>query len=290
MISVDTATSIINEAKSGGYEDQPMPEADQEILARAEWWVEEAAKAYEKGMKTDTIKTILTLGLRLPVEEGGEEKPAAEAEEQPVEIAKSEDLPSHAEEAKEPEVYDAPGVPGDPPSQPIGSPSEAVKAAEKVEVDGKVVKALDKERLPIPAEIEGDPIEMPFDLTGEDDRSIRRLHGVYAAYAARVDYLVATESQALHHAKIVFQHEYDRARKQVPKIDANEKSRLSADIEADVNDDEGVKAWADKVNQHESALLELKALALIYTRNIGVLSREWSMRSDEWQATSGGGG
>lgn len=283
-MQVSVAEAILNEVKNGGYEDQPMPEDDQAKLERAEWWVGEASKAWSNGMRTDTIKSVLTMGGALTAEAEAEAAPTIdEPEEQPVEILKSEDLPPKPEPEPEPE----------PTAEVYGSPSEAVKAAESVEAEGKAVKEpgqptspATRENLPIPAEIQGEPVEMPIELAAESDGAIRRLHGVYAAYAARVDYLTAVESQHLHHAKIVLQHEMDRARRAVPKlIDGTDKAKLSADIEAEVRDDEGVVAWQQKVDNLESSLIELKALAAIYARNIGVLSREWSMRTDEFTKT-----
>ncbi len=57
--------AILKSAQAGGYLDK-IPENDEDIISEANFYLEEAQKSYENGMKGDkTIKEIINLGKKL---------------------------------------------------------------------------------------------------------------------------------------------------------------------------------------------------------------------------------
>lgn len=282
-MNVTVAEAIINEVKSGGYEDKPMPEDDVGKLELANFWVGEAEKAVKAGLNNSIVTTVINLakdGSGPGAQEvEGPSAPAAEPEETPpVEEAEE---PSQADPDPAPEA--APPPVEEEVQEETPEAATELQPAPEVTAPPETSSLVQRENLPVPPEMAGDPPDMPADLTKESDLEIRRLHGVFNAYLSRLDWLVSQESMALHQAKIVFQRNYDVVRAVIPKVDAENKRRLSEDIDAEARQHESVIGWAERVDSHESALIELKGLQGIYTRWISVLSREWSMRTDEWQ-------
>jgi type III secretion system FlhB-like substrate exporter len=275
------ALAIVNEAKAGGYEDQPVPEQEAALIDRAEFWLAEARKAADQGMKNATVMSILRMGEEAehPLmvvtvgQDGSGPEPQAEGPEAPV---------PEPEGPTQEEVSESEAAEATPPSVDTGKGAPAAPS----EAPGLV----ERERLPVPPEMQGDPPEMPPDISALDDGSVRRLHGQLNAYLARVDYLVSQEELARYRAKVIRDQEYDTARRNVPKVDADGKRRLAEDIDVDARANDVVVQWDEKLQAHDRALIELKGLQAIYSRFLSVLSREWSMRTDEWQRVAGKGG
>jgi hypothetical protein len=137
-----------------------------------------------------------------------------------------------------------------------------------------------RERLPVPGHIEGDARAMPRDLSTLPDVEIRKLSGEYNAYLARTIFLLSTESAALVMAQHVLEGEKSRAMKNLPKAD---KKMTVKEKEAEIADDPQVKEWSKAVSHHEANVAVLKGLKEIYSGNVSVLSREWTMRQNEWE-------
>jgi len=139
------------------------------------------------------------------------------------------------------------------------------------------------EKLPIPSQIEGEPHEMPLDITSADDRLIRRLHGEYGAFVARTTWLLAQAGSDFSNAVHLAAEARRDALRKVSKIDDETgKAKLAMHIQAELDDDPEVKKWASKVQSHERDMEELKALKEIYSGYVTRLSREMSMRNDEF--------
>jgi hypothetical protein len=67
-----TATALINECKSRGYYDKPVPEDETKALALADILYKKALEAYESGKKGEDITAIVSIGKSLEKsEEGG---------------------------------------------------------------------------------------------------------------------------------------------------------------------------------------------------------------------------
>jgi hypothetical protein len=246
----DVALSIVNAAKEGGYQKDPVPERDDEVIELGEYWLAEATRMLDGPMKNNaTVQAIVALG------NGDAPAPVAEEPGEPASPPPAEDPPLQEEKA---------GTPG----------SSAVDEANAL---------IMRENLPVPPEMEGDPPDMPGDLTQVDDRQIRRLHGQFNAYLARTMYVISQESLRLNESEILHRRVSERARLRIEKMDpVTNRAKLADDIMAEVNADKEVREWADRVEQHKANRDALKALADIYGRHLSVLSRESSMREFEW--------
>lgn len=256
------ATAILNVCKEGGYFDGDLPSDEGALLEKGEYFLNEARKCYDDvGMRNDTIMTVLKLAGD-DVQNPGEPSPTDPG---PVE------LPPRGDPDEKPE----PDLPPGP------SPAEEAKK------EGFFPKG---ENLPVPPEIEGDATPMPKDITLLSDRGVRRLSGEYSAFLGRVTWLVACESSALKNAEALKISEYRKALRQA-KSDADLQGEKITGAMADAKAGLAptVVEWDTKLKEHESALEKLKALREIYKNNVDRLSREASMRNDEWQRSGGRG-
>lgn len=52
---------------------------------------------------------------------------------------------------------------------------------------------VNRERLHVPGQLEGDPVELPFDLTTVSDRELQSLYSAFGSYSYRVGYLLTLE-------------------------------------------------------------------------------------------------
>ena len=124
---------------------------------------------------------------------------------------------------------------------------------------------------------------MPLDITSADDRLIRRLHGEYGAFVARTTWLLAQAGSDLQNAAHLRAEARRDALRKIPKIDDETgKAKLAMHISAEIDDDPQVKKWEAKCQSHERDVEELKALKEIYSGYVTRLSREMSMRNDEF--------
>jgi hypothetical protein len=233
-IDTDAALSIINDAKSDGYWEDPVPESPDEQVKVATYLYEEAKKAFEAGVRDNAVQKIIFTG-----------DSAMKA--QTVEDT----LPRRS--------------------------SGGISESDERETDSVDIAV--RENLPIPAPIESEPDPMPVDLSTTTDRDIRRLSGEYNAYHGRVTYLLSVEQAMLISANHLLNAERARATRETPKT----KDKLAKTIEAEVAADPAVKEMADKVAEHEKQIAVLKGLKEIYSGNVSVLSREWTMRQNEWE-------
>jgi hypothetical protein len=139
---------------------------------------------------------------------------------------------------------------------------------------------LEREKLPIPGAIEGDADPMPRDLSETSDKDIRRLSGEYNAFLGRATYLLSFESASLIQAEHLLNAAKSVAIKALP---ASDKKRTLKEIDSLILDVPDVKEWTEKVMEHEKKVAVLKGLKEIYSGNVSVLSREWTMRQNEWE-------
>lgn len=139
------------------------------------------------------------------------------------------------------------------------------------------------ENLPVPQAIEGDADPMPSDLPNTLDREIRRLSGVYNAYLGRVTYLLSVESADLAGAEHLLSAAKNAALRGIDAIGPDKKAKLAKVIDAEIAVDPEVAKWSDAVVKHEQQIAVLKGLKEIYSGNVSVLSREWTMRQNEWE-------
>lgn len=240
----DTALAIINEAKAGGYEDRPLPATDEEIIARGEYFYEEAKKAFhEANIRDNSVQTIIFLG----------------------------------------DSTEMGNVHGSYPRRSSGGLSESDERETDVEVENGWSSFLRKENLPIPHQIEGDAVPMPRDLSELSDKEVRRLSGEYNAYLARVTYLLGVELSDLASAQYLLDAAHSAAMRNINVMGPDKKQKLAKVIESEIAIDPEVIKYSGAVNAHQKQVTTLKALKEIYSGNVDRLSREWTMRQNEWE-------
>ena len=247
------ARAILEEAIRGGFREQPLSEGDK-LIEDGEYYLKEAHKAHAAGMKEPEIEAIMRLGGWEP---GGD------------------DLSSSVK---------------DEPSEPREvEPSSQEQVVQKAETR-PVEKAQDQPygNLPVPDDPEGDPTPMPRDLSSTDDRELRRLSGEQNAFLARVTWLLSLAQQDLRNATHLRESEY---RKKVLEFkhradEAGEKMTMSQS-EKEAGASSEVMEWDSRIVDHANVVDSYKALREIYKGNLERLSREASMRQDEWLRAGG---
>jgi hypothetical protein len=244
----DIAIAILNEAKAGGYLEQPIPELPSQAIELAMYYYDEAKRAFESGIRDNTVQTIIWIG-DTRKEVGSDPQETVDIDNNP------------------PAVISAPA-----------KEQEEFEVDHQVEPIIRVIPMEREENLPIPAHIEGDATEMPRDFTSVSDKQIRKLSGEYNAFLARTTYLLGCELSDLMNAE----HLLEAARaKALREIDTEKK--LAKVIDAEILADEEVAEWTKRVKEHEQRVTVLKALKEIYSGNVERLSREWTMRQNEWE-------
>lgn len=239
----DTALQIINEYKTVIEDDDPLPEEDDQLIAKAQEIFEGAQKLWEQDPKDKKLRAAIQSIIWLG--------------DSPIRVDGQERV--------------------DLPRKSSGGFSDGDLREGEQGTPGFKEYAID-EKLPIPAHIEGDAEPMPRDLSTVSDKQIRRLSGEFNAFLTRATYLLGVETADLINA----QHLLEDARNTALRGLTVEK-KLAKVIDAELAADEKVKEWADRVNEHEKKVTILKSLKEIYSGNVDRLSREWTMRQNEWE-------
>lgn len=258
-IEVDKARVILNEAKSGGFMDDDIPEDPEKIVELAVYWYTEAHKAYEAGMRHDTVVAILNaMGDEIMNERKW--KPAV-------------DVPN-------------PGYSSGVPPRSSGGYSESDLRETKSDDSEDSVNVARDHKLPVPQDFDEEPEQMPRDISECTDRQIRHLSGVYNAYLARVKWLLAIETSDLANIAHLRDAAFRKSLKNVDKVDQEtKKSKLKEVLDAEAKESQEYQKLDQKVKLHQERVVQFKALQEIYSGNIDRLSREWTMRQDEYEKT-----
>jgi hypothetical protein len=144
-------------------------------------------------------------------------------------------------------------------------------------------------KLPIPPQIEGEVPVMPFDLSNATDKQIRSLASQYNACLSRVIWQLSetlSEEQNLKHLRdaiyrSIFLKISTEARASGEKI-------LRDELDFMAKENEEFKALDEQVRGVEKNVRDYKALKEIYQGNIDRLSREATLRDDEYKRSGGG--
>lgn len=289
-MDAETGKAILVLAKEGGFLDEELPEKDSELIEGGQWWYEQAILARDGSMAGD--KTVLGI-IELAEGEAGAESPAdplpddqlAAAEEEPndqpeeavaEQIDRQEDS-NDREEHSEPEEPAQESTRESPAAAPDRNHGESRAPSQLVQ----------NERFPVPPSVEGDVPDMPRDLTSLDDRALRKLAGEYNALLARARWLAAVEGSDQANAAHMAEHSFRAARRAVPRLGLDGKRRNADDINDEAYDDPDYRAWKERDLLHDGRFRELRALVAIYEGHIDRLSREASIRDQEYQRTRG---
>ena len=250
-----TARDVLAEAASGGYLDQELPEAEGEFIELAEYYASEATKAFEAGMKDDHVIAIMNLsGMKAS--------------------------PPVLSESAEPEEHEG-TPPGEFQSDNLGGFAPGITDEDVPPITKD--HSFFNEGLPIPNPVEVS-LDMPTDLTDLGDKQLRRLYSAFGAYLSRARWLLAISSSNLANAN----HLKDEAFR-IAYINTNrfiklrDKKATKDLIENEAREDDNYKTWEEKVVKHNQEVIHWRALVDIYSDNVNRLSREWTMRTEEYE-------
>lgn len=142
----------------------------------------------------------------------------------------------------------------------------------------QVRRDYERANLPLPKDIEQPP-EMVEDLTLLQDVHQRKLHSAFNACASRARYLMGLERGKALNCKRV-------AKKYLKPVMSTARTELGAaasltEVQQKAEEDERVQLWLRRQERHEDRRDALRDLFEIYSENVTVLSRDWTMRGKE---------
>lgn len=272
-MEIDVAKAILQEAVAGEFHDpDAIPEGDDEKIELAKWFVEEATRGYAAGIRYDELISIL----RLADPDWTEESiPNYD----PVVTSGMESTYPRRSSGGLSESDEREGT--DALAELTAQVTEHVVLTQTTTSKAETMAGVD--HLPIPKEWQDEPTELPRDFTELTDRELRKLSSEYNAYFVRTLWLLAVERTDLANATHLLDDALRKALLQVEKKDAAGKAKTVAIMEAEANDDSEVQKYKANVYMHEDRIIVLKALSEIYNSNIERLSRDASMRKDEFE-------
>jgi hypothetical protein len=183
---------------------------------------------------------------------------------------------------------DEPEAAGKRASADAEAPADPVDG-EEADLHEEVIANLERERLHVPPPIEADQPEMPFDLTTVSDSQLRHLHGAFAAYAYRAGYL-----QQIEEAKARNYKERIRDLEHTLLVNADKtepqtgKPKTMGLLEAEIASDETIRGWRKRQVRHEEFAASYKSQKESYHKYAEILSRQETMRQNEFERAGGG--
>lgn len=264
-----TARAILSEVAAGGWLDRELPEDEKDLVELAEYFVGEARLAAEEdGMGNDEhILAIINLAqasppvLSAPVGPDSPEGPPGEIDSVTKTPITQEYEDKVTKEALVRETY---------PRRSSGGYSES---------DLREVH-----ELPIPPATEEVTYDMPVDLTDVGDKAVRRLYIAFGGYLNRTRWLLALAESSLANATHLRDDEYRKAYlyeyREAKSV--GEKPTQNV-LELMAKESPNYIEWNEKVQQHAQEVSKLKALKDIYGGNVERLSREWTMRTEQYE-------
>lgn len=248
-MNADVARQVLELATQGGYFNGAMPEGEQ-LLSEADFYLTHARGAVESGHEDETVHKIVAL-----VDGGGEA-------------------------ATESSSQGSAGAVGDAEDQ---SPSPPHTPADP-EPDSTLSRTATAEHLPIPPQLQGEVLEMPRDISSAGDKQVRRLLGEYNAAINRTTWLLGIAHSDEANLTHLREREYQRAYLEEAKA-AEAKGRKSTREDKDIaaRQDAKYMEYDERVREAQERVRTFKALKEIYDSNIDRLSREGTLRDDEFK-------
>lgn len=255
-----TAKAIIAEAQAQEVFAGPMPDAGQ-LIEEAVKLLALADEAYDNGVRGDHVVRIRSMGESHrspdPVEPESEEQKGSMGLKESMSQERAQSLPT----------------PHDVPTP------ERAEAERMVTAHG----------FPIPTHPDGEPPEMPRDLTQTGDKEARRLHSEFNAWLNRLQYVIGLERADADSAERLADFHEAQALRKTDSVDENgDKVPQHVRLAIAKGDAEAAK-WRQRATQHNANLKLLYALKDAYAGNIERLKQDWRMRSDEFQFGGGAG-
>lgn len=251
-ITVDLAEKVINQLiKQGGYRGS-MPDTEADQIKMAKVIISQAYEAKKildsESGKNDHVEAIIR------VCEGVEAEPPLPGKPQSV-----------VEELSDPVDLE--------PKKPKKDLKSALDEVQEI---------LRKENLPEPSPINEDPKPIPSDLTALDNTQIRQLHSQFNAAHLRTAWLAGIEESYLSDCEVAAKASFSRSMDGLEKIDENGKSKQITLLKEEAANDEEYRSWISRAEYHRSRHKSFKLLVEIYDKACERLSREWTMRTDQF--------
>lgn len=142
----------------------------------------------------------------------------------------------------------------------------------------QVKRDYERANLPLPVDVQQLP-QMVEDLTALPDVQQRKLHSEFNACASRARYLMGLERGKALNCKRVAKKYMKPARREA-RSQLGEKATLT-EVDQLAEENEKVQPWLRRQERHEDRRDALKDLFDIYSENVTVLSRDWTMRGKE---------
>lgn len=156
------------------------------------------------------------------------------------------------------------------------TPSAAISPYEdRIKAEARIAK----EKLPVPPELEGDPPELPRDISSLSDVQLRRFHAEFHACLARTNWLVAIEETDEYCADQLMRHYKAMVLRDL--VSNSPKDAKITALEAEAAQDHRVSKWLRKRNEHHVQVKLLKALRDTYEQSCDRMSRDFTMRQGE---------
>jgi len=242
-MDIQTARAILSEVAAGNWLDKDIPEGESDVIDLAQYYVEEAQLAIKEGMDNDHLHAIINLSKLSP----------------PVLS----------------ELAESPNIEGSPP----GEITQYDTGYQTIDMFDK-----DYDGLPIPRAIPEDALEMPTDLTEVGDKAVRRLYSAFNSYLGRARWKLALSLSNQANATHLRDESYRVAFLKAFKASKAEGEKLSqAVLEQFAQETEDYKNWSEKVREHTDEVTSWRALVDIYGGNVDRLSREWTMRTEQYE-------
>lgn len=139
--------------------------------------------------------------------------------------------------------------------------------------------------LPLPRSREDLPkTEMPFDVSSLEDVEIRKYYGIMNYYFSMARWKLANEQAALDAAVHMKAKALRDSMNSIEKLyEGTDKPKPATVLTAEAALDEEYQLWEERARVHESNVVKAKALTEIYGENVKVLSREATIRQDEFE-------
>lgn len=133
--------------------------------------------------------------------------------------------------------------------------------------------------MPVPADLERPPAAMPDDLTAIPDIQARALHSQFNALASRARYLQGLEAAKARACERVLKQYMKVAMREARATLGKDASVTEVSQLAEEND--GAATWIRRRDIHADRADAYKTFREMYSEDVSVLSRDWTMREIE---------
>jgi hypothetical protein len=175
----------------------------------------------------------------------------------------------------------APPVAVAPPmAPPAGTPPLPVSSGQD-----RAMAIVQQENMPIPPEIDGDPPQLPNDLSKVSDQELHSYHARFHACEVRMNWVISQFEDEVGDVKKLLRNRRREVALSIGTVDENNKKLTKDAKEALVEQDAYVQQYLGQLDEAEKTLGKLKVLRDGYHQDVSTCSRQWSMRSLEAEKT-----